>query len=63
MTSGSYVCLITKMSLNYELWKLKTHFKSKIREFIDGNKVIETKLWCSQTDFQLWVLSFLSYKL
>ena len=39
-----------------------TH-NSKIRELSDGNKKLETELWCSQTDFSLWVLSFLSYEL
>ena len=48
LTSGSlHVCLITKMPLKTELWKLKTHFfvfsvsithHSKIRELSDGNK-------------------------
>ena len=57
-----------------ELWVLKTEnslwlfsvsitHNSKIREFSDGNRVMETELSFGQTTFLLWVLPFLSYEL
>ena len=60
-----YMCLIIKMPLSYELWKLKTHLfsvfithNSKIRELSDGNRVI-----VCQITFLLWIPLFLSYEL
>ena len=35
----------------------------KIRELSDGNRIIETELWTSQTTFLLWVPPFLRYEL
>ena len=55
-----HVCLITKMSLSYELWKLKTAkmcfsvsitHNSKIRELSDENKKLETELWLAKPTF------------
>ena len=52
-----HVCLITKMSLSYELWKLKTakrlfsvsiSHNSKIRKLSNGNKKLETELWLAK---------------
>ena len=69
-----HVCLITKMSLSYELWKLKTAkmcsvsiiHNSKIRELSDGNKKLKTELWFAKQNFFLelrWVPPFLRIEL
>ena len=51
-----HMCLITKMSLSYELWKLKLFsvsitYNSKIRELSDVNKKLETELWLAKPTF------------
>ena len=45
------------------LFSISITHNSKIRELIDGNRVMEIELSFGQTTFLLWVPPFLSYEL
>ena len=45
------------------LFSISITHNSKIRELIDGNRVMEIELSFGQTTFLIWVPPFLSYEL